>query len=249
MTTRADLVTYPGWGADPEPADAGFPVYGPGEPPYEPQPSRGGRSASRGRGSTGRGRGRITKWLGVGGVLVIALVAAVAVVSGGFGVRAGHPQPSAPAHLLTTPQRIGSYTRDPQAEQELGLSHGEHYLTQIDPGHISGIVAAVYDTRTVPGSPGSAAVIAGRLGSTPVSVVIRSFMQQETAEGHAPVAIAAGPLGGRAACAGSTASAICVWADAQTVGVVVSAAMNARQLSGVALVIRSGVEVQGRRTP
>jgi hypothetical protein len=251
-TAHADVVTYPGWGADPEaadaePADAEFPLYGPAEPRYEPVP-RGGRSAGRGRGRTGARRGKIGKWLGLGGAVVIAAAAAVAVVFGGLGVRSRPPRPSPPAHLLYTPQRIGSYTRDPQAEQELGLSHGEHYLTQIDPGHVSGIVAAVYDTRGVPGSPDSAAVIAGRLGSTPVSVVIKSFMQQETAEGHGPVTVPAGPLGGSAACAGSTQSAICVWADGDTVGVVVSAAMNARQLSSVALIIRSGVEVQGHRT-
>ncbi|MGE5286646.1 MAG: hypothetical protein ACM3ML_05470 [Micromonosporaceae bacterium] len=236
---HSDLVTYPGWGAAPESAEPEFQLYGPAETdPHETESARAARSGRHGRIKT-------SALLGIGGVLVI-IAAAVAVFTVGFGHSGHHAQPTAPATMLATPPRIGDYTRDLQAEQELGISHGEHYLTQIDPGHVSGIVAAVYDTRAVPGSPDSAAVIAGRLGSTPAAVVIKSFMQQETAEGHQPVAIAAGPLGGKAACAGSKQSAICVWVDKDTVGVVVSAAMNARKLASVALTIRSGVEVPGK---
>jgi hypothetical protein len=238
---HADLVTYPGWGAEREPADAEFELHGPDDATsYGLGTGRAARPARRGRRRAG-------KWLGIGGVVAIVAAAAV-VVSGRLDKTPHHPRPSAPAKVLAVPQRIGGYTRNPQAEQELGIGHGEHYLTQIDPGHVSGIVAAVYDTRDTPGSPDSAAVIAGRLGRTPAAVVIKSFMQQEKAEGHQPVAVAPGPLGGKAACAGSKHSAICVWVDKETVGVVVSAAMNARSLSRVALTIRSGVEVRAARS-
>lgn len=236
---QSDLVTYPGWGSAPESADVEFQLHSPAETdPHGIESARPVRSARRGRIKT-------STLLGIGGVLVV-IAAAVVVFTGGFGPSGGHAQPTAPAIMLVTPPRIADYTRDLQAEQELGISHGEHYLTQIDPGHVSGIVAAVYDTRGVPGAPDSAAVIAGKLGSTPGAVVIKSFMQQETAEGHQPAAIPAGPLGGKAACAGSSQSAICVWVDKDTVGVVVSAAMNAHQLASVASTIRSGVEVPGK---
>ncbi len=182
-------------------------------------------------------------------LVVLFAVAAVAVAARGWlGRPARHAQASHPAHTLATPKHIGSYTRDPQAERQLGLGHGEQYLTQIDPGHVSGIVAAVYDTGGPASSPNRVAVIAGRLGNSPQSGVVKSFVQQESTEGNSPVMIPAGPLGGQAACAGKGSSGICVWVDGDTVGVLVSATTNATSLSRVMLAIRPGVEVP-RRSP
>ncbi len=170
-------------------------------------------------------------------------VAAAAVLTGRLG-RSSHAAlpPAAPAHALAIPQQIGTYPRDQQAEQQLGLSHGEQYVTQIDPGHVSGIVAAVYDTGGPASSPDRVAVIVGRLVNTPLADVIKSFTQQEAAEGNAPAAVPAGSLGGRAACAGRGDSGICVWADRDTVGVLVSATIDASSLARLMLTIRSGVE-------
>ena len=158
--------------------------------------------------------------------------------------RQGRPRRSpvrsaAPSHTLATPQKIGPYTFDQQAEQQLGLSHGEQYLTQIDPGHVFGMVAAVYDTGGPTSTPNRVAVIAGRLVNSFLADVIKSFTQQEAAEGNAPMATAAGPLGGKAACAGKGGSGICVWADRNTVGVVVSATASASSLARVMFTIRS----------
>ncbi len=170
----------------------------------------------------------------------MVLVAATAVLVG----RVGHPvRSAAPSHTLATPQKIGTYTLDQQAEHQLGLSHGEQYLTQIDPGHVFGMVAAIYDTAGPTSTPNRVAVIAGRLVNSLLADVIKSFTRQEAAEGNAPMATAAGPLGGKAACAGKGGSGICVWADRDTVGVLVSATASARSLARVMLTIRSGVEL------
>ena len=231
--------------ADPDQPE--FALYGPPEPelggPAAPEPPElavpyAGHPPRRAR----RGRRRHGLWLGVGAALVI-VVAAAAFLTGKLGSAPTAQLPPPPAHRLVTPQTIGTYTRDKQAEQQLGLSHGEQYVTQIDPGHVSGIVAAAYDTGGPASSPNSVAVIAGRLVNSPLADVIKSFTQQETAEGNAPVAVPAGSFGGRAACAGKGNSGICVWADADTVGILVSATVKASSLAQVMLTIRSGVEV------
>ena len=194
-------VAYPDWTGQPEAEQPEFAPYGPpeAEPRASETPDHVPDDAPR-RAARGRRRGRL--WLGIGAVLVIA-VAAAAVLTGRLG-RSSHAAlpPAAPAHALAIPQQIGTYPRDQQAEQQLGLSHGEQYVTQIDPGHVSGIVAAVYDTGGPASSPDRVAVIAGRLVNTPLADVIKSFTQQEAAEGNAPAAVPAGSLGGQAACAG-----------------------------------------------
>jgi hypothetical protein len=189
-----------------------------------------------------RGRRGRRVWLVVGAVLVL-MVAAAALLVGRLGHSGQAAQPAAaPSHMLATPQKIGTYTRDQQAEQQLGLSHGEQYLTQIDPGHVAGIVAAIYDTGGPASSPDRVAIMAGRLVKSPLNDVIKGFTQQETAEGNAPMKASAGPLGGQAACAGKGGSGICVWADSDTVGVLVSATINASALARTMLSMRSGIE-------
>jgi hypothetical protein len=203
-----------------------------------------GRSFRAGAPRRGAARGRRSRvWIGVGVLLVIG-VAAAAVFYGKVG-RSGHatPPPAGPAHTLATPQTIGAYGRDQQAEKVLDLSHNEQYVKQIAPGHVSGIVAAVYDTGGPASSPDRVAIIAGRLANSAPADVIKSFMQQEASDRNAPTAVPAGPLGGQAACAGTGKSGICLWADADTVGVLVSATINPGTLSRQMLSIRSGVEI------
>jgi hypothetical protein len=247
--SQPDWLAQPDWfrGSDadepgaggPEPGEPEFVLYGPdGSRPHvragRAHPSGDGRRAVR------RGRGRL--WLGIGAVLVI-VVAAGAFLYGRLGRISRPAPPAAPSHTLATPQTIGAYTRDEQAEQQLALSHNEQYVTQIDPGHVSGIVSAVYDTGGPASSPDHVAVIAGKLVNSPIADVIKSFNQQESAEGNAPMAVPAGPLGGRAACAGKGTSGICLWADGNTVGVLVSATINASSLAREMLTIRPGIEV------
>ena len=235
----------PGYGVpghgDPEAGPPEFVLLGPtGSEP----PARAGRSYrdDEPRRTVRRGR-RSRIWPGVGALLVI-VVAAAAVFYGMAGRSSHAPRPpAAPARALAAPQAIGTYSRDQQAEQVLDLRHNEQHVTQIAPGHVSGIVAAVYDTGGPASSPDRVAVIAGRLMNSPPADVIKSFMQQEAAEGNAPTAVPAGPLGGRAACAGKGKSGICLWVDASTVGVVVSATINPSSLAREMLTIRSGVEV------
>ncbi len=229
-----------GTAGQPESDHAEFAFYGP--PEGEPQAPV--RRVPRGARRIRHGWRQRGIWLSAGAVLVV-VVAAVAVLRFVRFADPAHPvRPVAmPSHALAVPARIGSYTRDQQAEQQLGLSHSEQYLTQIDPGHVTGIVAAIYDTGGPASSPDRVAVIAGRLVRSPLAGVIKSFTQQETAEGNAPARTAAGALGGQAACAGKGSSGICVWADTDTVGVLVSATLNASSLARVMLAIRPGVEV------
>ena len=217
----------------------GYPEFALSSPP-ESKPRAAARGKARRRATRRRCWPRV--WLGVGGGLVVA-VAATAVLAGRAG-HAGHPVRSAtPSHPLTTPQQIGTYTLDQQVEKQFGLSHGEQYLTQIDPGHVFGMVAGIYDTGGPASTPNRVAVIAGRLVNSLLADVIKSFTQQEAAEGNAPMAAAAGPLGGKAACAGKDGSGMCVWADRDTVGVLVSATVSASSLARVMLTIRSGIEL------
>jgi hypothetical protein len=235
-----DAPGQPGWVGQPA---TGHPEFAPDGPSEAEPKAVGARRARRDASRRGRRRGI---WLWAGAVLAV-VVAAVAMLSGRFGQsgHSAHPAKSVavPAHVLAVPQRIGSYTRDEQAEQQVGLSHSEQYLTQINPGHVSGIVAAIYDTAGSASSPDRVAVIAGRLVRSPLAGVIKSFDQQESAEGNLPLATPAGPLGGQAACAGKGSSGICVWADRDTVGVLVSATVNSSSLARLMLTIRSGIEV------
>jgi hypothetical protein len=254
--THPDSAREPGWldhpdwvrvpeaggpeAGGPEAGGPEFVLHGPaGSEPRAPA----GRSYRDGEPRRAMRRGRRSRvWLGVG-VLLVIVVAAAAVFYGKLGRSSQAARPPAPSHALAAPQAIGAYSRDQQAEQVLDLSHNEQYVTQIAPGHVWGIVAAVYDTGGPASSPDRVAIIAGRLVNSPPADVIKSFMQQEAAEGNAPMAVPAGPLGGQAACAGKGKSGICLWADASTVGVVVSATINQSSLAPEMLTIRSGVEV------
>ncbi len=229
--------------SEPRPDDAEFLLgHVPASSPRPARIQRTPRSSARGR------RGRLSVVIGVPLLVVLIGAAAVAAAAAGWlGRPARHAHAPRPAHTLATPKQIGRYTRDPQAERQLGLSHGEQYLTQIDPGHVSGIVAAVYDTGGPASSPNRVAVIAGRLGNSRQSGVVKSFVQQESAEGNLPVMIPAGPLGGQAACAGKGSSGICVWVDRDTVGVLVSATTNATSLSRLMLRIRPAIEIATAR--
>jgi len=237
-----DARAHPGWAGQPETDQQEtdqpeFALYRPSG--AEPQASA--RRARR----RDRHRAR-QRWIRLSIATVLTVVVAT-VAALGFvrSARPAHPVRTAamPSYVLAVPKQIGSYARDQPAEQQLGLSHSEQYLTQIDPGHVSGIVAAIYDAGGPASSPDRVAVIAGRLVHSPPADVIKSFTQQETAEANAPEGTAAGPLGGQAACAGKGSSGICIWADRDTVGVLVSATLNASSLARVMLIIRSGVEV------
>ncbi len=190
--------------------------------------------------------GHRRRWLTIGGLLAVVVTVAVAAAAGithRLGHAAKHTKAAAPGHTLTTPQRIGTYPRDRQAEQQLGISHGGKYLTQIDPGHVTRIVAAVYNVGGQASAGRRVAVIAGKLRHGPQADVVKSFIQQERADDNSPAVVPAGPLGGRAACAGQGRSGICVWVDSDTVGVLVSATMNATSLAHVMPALRAGVEV------
>ncbi len=195
----------------------------PGKSPRKPRKSGGPKP--RKQAAPGKGRPRSGR-RGMRMVLVIAGSVAVAVLAVAAYV-VFRPQAS---HAVSTPARVGSYTRQQANAPARAL---KQRILAAARGDVKNVVAAVYQRTTGPGTSNGAQIvvfIGGNLaGNASASSLISAYMTRL----HGAFATSAGTLGGQAACApGSNGGpAECTWADGDTFGVVVSATLTSAGLA------------------
>lgn len=216
----------------PEPATTG------GRTPAAPRqvPGRQGRAGRRGNRSTRR---RLRFWLLT--VMTAVVVAAAAAAATMF-LRHG----TARSHVLVIPDKLGSFVRRPQLEQQMNVSQLQQEVIAKSSGQASHVVSAVYANSA--GAPGTGQAqiilfIGGNLTGVSPSGFISGFTTQFTGAQTA----SAGSMGGSAACVnaqpGSAGGvALCVWADNDTFGVVASPTMTPAQLSEQMRAVRPTLE-------
>ena len=157
---------------------------------------------------------------------------------------------SGPAHTISTPTRLGSYTRNPSLEKAMDVNGLKEQMTKTSSERASGILSAVYAQGNVtPGGGGSQQVfmfVGGHLPNDDPASSIASFRQ---AYPRAQM-VSAGSLGGEAACASTTSNqgsvAMCAWFDNDTFGTLVSPTMSAAKLANTLETVRPGIERVGQ---
>jgi hypothetical protein len=173
------------------------------------------------------------------GLAVVLVGAAAAYESGVFGG-------NGPAHVLTTPNKLGTYVRRPQLEKQMNAAQLQREVITKSAGQASHVVSAVYEDGTSATStqpPQMILFIGGNLTGVSASGFIASFTQQS----KGAFVTSGGSLGGSAACVDAQASvpgsvALCTWADNDTFGVVASPTMSATRLATQLRAIRPMVE-------
>ena len=172
----------------------------------------------------------------------LAVVVAGAAVVLGTGVLRGN----GPAHVLTTPDKLGAYVRRPQLEKQMNAGQLQKQVITKSAGQAGHVVSAVYEdgaSATSTKTPQMILFIGGNLSGVSASGFIASFTQQS----KGAFVTSAGSLGGSAACVNAQASvpgsvALCTWADNDTFGVVASPTMTAARLATQLRAIRPRVE-------
>ncbi len=153
------------------------------------------------------------------------------------------PGSSGPAHVITTPQRLGSYVQAPALAASMHAAQLRSGIVAQSSGEASHVAAVVYQSNSGPGGQGSPDIIlfiGGNLSGSSASSFISSFI------GQTPGAFttAAGSLGGAAACVPGVSGrpAECAWADNDTFGLVASTTLTGEALAGEMRQLRPQVE-------
>ncbi len=153
--------------------------------------------------------------------------------SGGSGV----------AHVLTAPQDLGVYAKQPQLANQMHAAALRQQILRESAGGASNVIYAVYQDSTGPAAaagPQIVLFIGGNLTGTSGGGFISTFT------GKLPGAQTTnpGPLGGAAACAPSVDGRLaeCVWADNDTFGVVASQTLSTPALAAEMRQMRPMIE-------
>ena len=195
---------------------------------------------------TGRRRGGSNDhrlWLGLGGVVVVAAAAIVGIIKFEF------PSHSGPAHVMTTPAKIGAYARTVDLEHQADVAALKQKVISMSAGQASHVVSAVYESgNSAAGNTAQIVMfIGGHLANADPAASITSFTQQF----KGAKVVSAGALGGKAACVqdgtGSNSVAMCAWFDNDSFGEVVSPTMNASALANAMHTVRPSVELRAAK--
>jgi hypothetical protein len=202
------------------------------------------KAAAAAKRQIGRRRGRSNDhrlWLVLVAVLVV--FAAVLAVVVKFEFLSSH---SGPAHRMTIPDKIGSFSRTANLEHSADLVALKEKVIKTSSGQASDVVSAVYESgNSAAGNTAQIIMfIGGHLANADPAASVASFTQQY----KGAKVVSAGPGGGQAACVpdgtGKNAGAVCVFFDNDSFGEVVSPTMNATALAKELQVIRPAVEVR-----
>lgn len=176
-------------------------------------------------------------------VVIVAIVMATVT---GLAAKLTLNRPTGPAHVLTIPDSIGTFTRRPQLEQQMGIKGFENQVITKSAGQASHVVSAVYENGTSPS--GGAQVqsiwfVGGKLAGVAPGSFTSTFRQQFPGAR----VVAAGQLGGSAACAHTSSAsasnvALCTWADNDTFGILISPTMTVAQLAAEIPAVRAAIE-------
>jgi hypothetical protein len=154
------------------------------------------------------------------------------------------PSPSGvtQTHVLTTPDSLACYTKQPQLAAQMDAKALEQQYVQESSGTVKNVVYAVYENTTCGATVSDPQVflfLGGNLVGTPGSFISTFTGQMPGAE-----PTSAGSLGGEAACVPSVDGrpAECAWADNDTFGAVDSATLDASSLAKEMRAMRPLVE-------
>ncbi|HWG03148.1 MAG TPA: hypothetical protein VG164_15040 [Trebonia sp.] len=191
------------------------------------------------RRAIGKRRGRSgdkRQWMALGAIAVVAAGAIGAVLMKFSG-------PSGPAHSVSAPGKVSSFTREPNLEQQMKVGQLAQETVKTTSGQASDVVSAVYQQgSSAPGSnPQIFMFVGGKLANSDPSASITNFEQNY--RGATAVSPA---MGGKAACAEATSGgesvSMCVWFDNDTFGELVSPTMNTAHLAQTLNTVRPNLE-------
>jgi len=194
------------------------------------------------RRAVGRRRGRSgdrKQWMALG---AIAIAAAGAV--GFLGMKYVFHGPSGPAHTVSAPSQAGPFTREPGLEQQMKVNQLAQEVIKTSMGQASDVVPAVYqEGSSAPGSnPEIFIFVGGHLANASPSASLTDFIQKHSGA----KAVAAGSMGGDAACgevtANGQAASMCIWWDNDTFGDLISTTMTPAKLATTMVTVRPSLE-------
>jgi hypothetical protein len=148
-------------------------------------------------------------------------------------------------HVLTTPGRLGAYSKQPQLAEQMHAGTLRQQIVKESAGEAHNVIYAVYEDSTGPAAASGPQIIlfiGGNLSGTSAGSFISTF----TGKLQGAVTTSAGSLGGAAACVPSVDGRVaeCVWADNDTFGVVASQTLSASSLAHEMRQMRPMVEHQ-----
>lgn len=151
-------------------------------------------------------------------------------------------------HVLTTPENLGCYMKQPQLATQLQAKALQQEIVKESSGAAKHVIYGVYENSTCGGAtvsdPQVFLFIGGNLSGTSPSSFISGF----TGQLPGTMSTRPGPLGGDAACIPSIEGrpAECAWADNDTFGAVASASLSESQLANEMRQTRALVEKPAR---
>jgi hypothetical protein len=194
------------------------------------------------RASTGKRRGRSSdkrQWMALGAIAIVAAGAIGAVL---MKFNSG---PGGPAHTVSAPNQVSSFTREPNLEQQMKVNQLAAETVKSTAGQASDVTARVYQWgSSAPGSnPQIFMFVGGKLANSNPAESVANFEQHY----KGAKAVSPGSLGGDAACAEAPGQngesvAMCVWFDNDTFGELVSPTMNASHLASTLDSVRPDLE-------
>jgi hypothetical protein len=210
-------------------------VYGEPRRDTGSQPAVGRQGIGRRRGRSGDRR----LWLGLGGVVAVAVAAIFLIIKFEF------PSSGGPAHTLVMPNKIGSAYVSSKVVDKADIAKLRQEFEAMTQGKATDVLSGTYQAGGLAtgGNLQIVMTIDAHLPNDNAAASISGFMQEYKDSFVVP----AGPLGGEAACAESEVGnaddvSICAWFDNDSFGVVVSPSMEARSLAGQLQMFRSAVE-------
>jgi hypothetical protein len=197
----------------------------------------------------GKRRGRNSdrrQWMALGAVAVLAVGAMGAVLA-----KFAFSGPSGPAHTISTPNQLDTFTRNPALEKTMKVGQLRDDVMATSAGQASNVKSALYSMGdTTPGMGGGNQqvfmFVGGNLANSDPAASLASFKQQYP---HATT-VSAGALGGAAACTPAVSHgeqvSMCVWFDNDSFGDLMSPGMSTSQLAHTMVEVRPNVEAVDR---
>jgi hypothetical protein len=201
-------------------------------------PDGAGSAAKRRIGRRRSGSNDHRLWLALGGVVVVAAAAITGIIKFEF------PSHSGPAHVMGTPNAIGSFARTVDLERQTNVAQLRDEVIKMSSGQASHVVSAVYESGNSAAGNDEQIImfIGGHLANAAPATSVASFTQKFPGA----AVVTAGSLGGKAACVeeGSSADSVsmCAWFDNDSFGEIVSPTMSATTLAKEMLTVRPAVE-------
>lgn len=153
--------------------------------------------------------------------------------------------PTGPEHSLSTPLRLGAFTRSSKLNRQMDVAAIERRIIAQSSGQASHLVSSVYEAGSpvAGGTPAQVMLfIGGQLSGGSPGTAVKSFVEHFSGAERT----GAGSLNGDAACVAASkatgAQTVCAWFDDNTFGELVSPNMPVSALASELRAIRPDVE-------